>query len=266
MAIDTPATQSELTVPINAPALPSPVIPAERPLPDRQTASVRPPRELFYDSIADEFDAVMNMYDLERRLHVIFDVFFKDVDLRGRQLLDAGCGTGWFSRAACRRGADVTALDIGPRLLSQVSDKCNAKTVVGDVLDLQFPDGSFDVVISSECIEHTHDPGRAVHELIRVCRPGGMVAITSNNRTWYWLCALANRFDWRPYKGIENWPGWAEFHSWFDREPVRIVDRRGFHLFPFQIRALHPLLRHLDRYGQTLGRLCVNQGIMAVKN
>jgi len=266
LPVDILATESEVTLPLNAPALPPPVIPAERPIPPFPERTEEAPRELFYDRIAADFDAVMNMYDLERRLHVIFDVFFKDVDLRGRKLLDAGCGTGWFSRAACQRGADVTALDIGPRLLVQVSAKCNAKTVVGDVLDLDFPDGSFDVVISSECIEHTHDPGRAVHELIRVCRPGGLVAITSNNRTWYWLCALANRFDWRPYKGIENWPGWSEFHGWFEREPVRIIDRRGIHLFPFQIRALQPLLRRLDRHGQALGRWCVNQGIMAIKN
>ena len=129
-------------------------IPAEAPI-RIDPATGHPPVELFYDSIADEFDDVMNMYDLERRLHVVFDVFLNDVDLRGMKLLDAGCGTGWFSRAACERGAHVTALDIGPRLLGRVREKCDAETVVGDVLDLEFDSDSFDVVISSEFIEHT---------------------------------------------------------------------------------------------------------------
>lgn len=240
-------------------------IPAEPAIPI-DPATGHPPVELFYDSIADEFDDVMNMYDLERRLHVIFDVFFKGVDLRGSNLLDAGCGTGWFSQRACLRGARVTALDIGPRLLGHVRRKCDAVTIVGDVLDLEYADNTFDVVISSECIEHTRDPQRAVRELIRVCRPGGRIAITSNNHTWYWLCALANRLDWRPYKGIENWPTWQDFHSWFASENVSIIDRRGFHLFPFQIRMLQPLLRRMDAYGRALGRFCVNQGILAIKN
>ncbi|MCA9257192.1 MAG: class I SAM-dependent methyltransferase [Phycisphaerales bacterium] len=239
-------------------------IPAEPALPI-DPATGHPPVELFYDSIADEFDDVMNKYDLERRLHTVFDVFFKGIDLRGRRLLDAGCGTGWFSQAACLRGANVTALDIGPRLLARVHEKCDATTVIGDVLNLDYPDDTFDVVVSSECIEHTRYPQRAVRELIRVCKPGGLIAITSNNRTWYWLCAMANRFDWRPYKGIENWPTWRDFHSWFATENVQIVDRRGIHLFPFQIRILHPLLRRLDNYGRTLGRFCVNQGILAIK-
>ncbi len=239
-------------------------IPAEAPI-RVDPATGHPPVELFYDSIADEFDDVMNMYDLERRLHVVFDVFLKDVDLRGKRLLDAGCGTGWFSRAACERGAKVTALDIGPRLLGRVRDKCDAETIVGDVLDLELDSDTFDVVISSECIEHTRSPQRAVRELIRVCKPGGYVAITSNNHTWYWLCALANRLDWRPYKGIENWPSWRAFYSWFTTEDVRVVDRRGFHLFPFQLRLLQPFLRRMDNYGRRLGRLCVNQGILAIK-
>lgn len=256
----TRAGQSTMTgsIALSFPIPAEPVIPID-------PATGHPPVELFYDSIADEFDDVMNRYDLERRLHVMFDVFLKDIDLRGRRLLDAGCGTGWFSHAACLRGANVTALDIGPRLLGHVRRKCDAETVVGNVLDLDYDDGAFDVVISSECIEHTRDPRGAVREMIRVCKPGGLVAITSNNHAWYWLCALANRLDWRPYKGIENWPTWRDFHSWFASEPVDIVDRRGIHLFPFQIRLLHPLLRRLDAYGQQLGRFCVNQGILAIK-
>ncbi len=143
--------------------------------------------------------------------------------------------------------------------------KCAAQTRVGNILSLDIEDNSYDVVISSECIEHTHSPRRAVQELIRVCRPGGLIAVTSNNHTWHWLCALANHFNWRPYKGIENWPRWHDFHAWFAAENVRILDRRGFHLFPFQVSFLQPVLKRLDAYGRILGRLCVNQGILATK-
>ncbi len=221
--------------------------------------------ELFYDSIAGEFDRIMNRYDLQRRLVTVFDVLLRDVDLTGKAVLDAGCGTGWFSMRACQRGAEVTALDIGPRLLSQVRHKCAAKTALGDVLDMQFEDHSFDMVISSECIEHTLDPQQAVRELIRVCRPGGLVVITSNNRMWYWLCALANKFHWRPYQGLENWPSWSQLRRWVEQQPAHIMEMRGIHLFPFQVSMLHPILRFLDRFGRSLGPLCVNQALLAVK-
>ena len=223
------------------------------------------PIELFYDSIAEKFDDLMNLYDMRRRVETVFDVFLKDRDLRGRKVLDAGCGTGWFSQRACRHGADVTALDIGPRLLEQVRRKCNARTVCGSVLDLRFESNSFDVVISSECIEHTCRPQDAVRELVRVCRPGGLIAITSNNHFWFWLCALANRLKLRPYEGIENWPRWSDFHSWIRQENVRILDRRGIHAFPFQVSLFHPLLKFLDRFGRLLGPVCVNQAILAIK-
>jgi len=223
------------------------------------------PIELFYDRIADEFDRIMNRYDLQRRLETVYEDLLGPCDLRGRSLLDAGCGTGWFSLWAHQRGADVTAVDIGPRLLAQVRRKCPARIVLGDVLDLQFADGSFDVVVSSECIEHTRDPRRAVHEVIRVCRPGGLVVITSNNRRWWWLCNLANRLHLRPYEGIENWPSWRQLRMWVEETGATVLDMRGIHLFPFQIAMFHPLLRFLDRWGRGLGPLCVNQAVLATK-
>lgn len=223
------------------------------------------PIEMFYDGIAEEFDRIMNRYDVERRIDAIFDVLLGGIDLAGRSLLDAGCGTGLFSARACQRGAKVTALDIGPRLLEQVRRKCGARTVRGDVLDLKFRDGAFDVVVSSECIEHTRDPRKAVHEMIRVCRPGGLIAITCPNHFWYWLCAVANRLHLRPYEGLESWPRWSELKGWVEETGARILEMRGIHLFPFQIAALQPALKFLDRFGRSLGRFCVNQAVLAIK-
>jgi 2-polyprenyl-3-methyl-5-hydroxy-6-metoxy-1,4-benzoquinol methylase len=221
--------------------------------------------ELFYDEIAEDFDQIMNIYDLQRRVETIFDVLLRDCDLTGRTLLDAGCGTGWFSLRACQRGAKVTALDIGPRLLQQVRRKCDARTVCGDVLQLDFEDGAFDVVISSECIEHTRDSRQAVRELVRVCRPGGLIVITTPNHFWYWLCAIANKLHLRPYEGLENWPRWTELRRWVEEAGGRTLEMRGIHLFPFQIAMFHPLLKFLDRFGRFHGRFCVNQAILATK-
>lgn len=93
--------------------------------------------ELFYESIAQEFDNVMNRYEVSKRLDIIFNRILKD-NIKGKTFLDAGCGTGLFSQAAYERGAKVTSLDVGPKLLKQVSKKCKSKLVVGSVTDLPF--------------------------------------------------------------------------------------------------------------------------------
>ena len=222
-------------------------------------------RRFFYDSIADTFDDVMNGYDVTRRLEVVFDEFLAGVDLRGKKVLDAGCGTGRFSERACRRGGAVTSVDIGPRLLQRVRGRCATDVVCSDVTRLSLPDDYFDVVISSECIEHTTSPQATVSELIRVCKPGGRLIITCPNRVWRWSCTLAHVAKIRAYQGLENWPGWYQLRGWITQSGGKIIDNTGIHLFPFVIGASQPLLRRLDRWGRTLGPLYVNQAFLAVK-
>jgi SAM-dependent methyltransferase len=222
-------------------------------------------RQRFYDGIADEFDDVMNPYDLERRIAVIFDQLLAGVQLDGALVLDAGCGTGEFSRVAKARGARVVSLDIGPKLLAVVRTKGIEQVTAADVAALPFPDGTFDVVLSSECIEHTPSPRASLTELARVLRPGGRLAVTCPNRTWYWSCAVADRLGLRPYKGLENWPAWWSLRRWAADAGIAVSMQRGVHLFPFMLRFTQPLLRRLDRFGSAIGPLYVNQALAGVK-
>ena len=108
-----------------------------------------------YDAISQKFDSIMDHYDVERRLHVVYEELLRDVSLNGMLLLDAGCGTGWFSREAARRGATVVSLDCGKNLLRETRQKGLNLLVAADAALMPIRDGSFDVVVSSECIEHT---------------------------------------------------------------------------------------------------------------
>jgi 2-polyprenyl-6-hydroxyphenyl methylase/3-demethylubiquinone-9 3-methyltransferase len=220
-------------------------------------------RATFYERFADEFDDRMNRYEVGKRLRLVFDEALAGESLEGRTLLDAGCGTGLFSRAAAQRGARVTSLDVGERLLEQVSRKADTERVVGDVASLPFDDGRFDYVVCTEVIEHTMEPRRAVAELARVLAPGGTLVLTTPNRVWHPAIWLATKLGLRPYEGIENWVHFGDLRRWLAQDGIAVNRYRGFNPLPF----VHPILYRpndrLDRFGDgPLGRFMIN--IMAV--
>lgn len=100
--------------------------------------------------------------------------------LRGKLILDAGCGAGRFTDVAAGLGARVIACD-----LSQAVDSCRETTSVhGDrveclqasLFDLPLRAGIFDGVFCMGVIQHTPDPERVIRTLPRFVRPGGRLA------------------------------------------------------------------------------------------
>jgi SAM-dependent methyltransferase len=109
----------------------------------------------------------------------------------GTTVLDLGCGGGRHAFEALRRGARVIAADIDAAALCGVDDMAAAMTSAGepapggelttvqaDALSLPWADAEFDVVIASEVLEHIRDDRRAMAEIRRVLRPGGLAAVT----------------------------------------------------------------------------------------
>ena len=222
-------------------------------------------RAYFYDTIADSYDSIMNRYDLTRRLEIVFGRLLSNEGLKGSKVLDVGSGTGWFSSKAVEMGADVVAVDIGVNMLKKVREKCLAQVLAGDACSLPFRDNVFDVVISSECVEHTIDPVRAIRELCRALRPGGILIVTVPNRIWRFSLLIANVLKVRPYGGYENWLGWAQLRSELKRMNLSIISMFGFHMFPPIIRGTWGLLRLIDHLGGVLGPMMLNMAVKAQK-
>ena len=218
----------------------------------------------FYDRFAENFDSKMNMYDLNVRINHIFKLLTIE-DLQEKKLLDAGSGTGWFSKEAAQRGAKVFSLDVGENILAQVAKKCETERIAGSVLDIPFADNYFDTVISTEVIEHTNNPKRAIQEMHRVLKKNGVLVLTVPNKIWHPAILIANKLKLRPYEGYENWVGWYELQGWLLEIGFSINTMKGLHLFPFIFPFTYRFLSFMDNHSKFLGPFMLNICIKAIK-
>ena len=113
------------------------------------------------------------------------DALIEAVELRaGTRVLDVATGTGHVAIAAARRFTDVVAVDYVPALLETARRRAAAEGLAVDFREadaeaLPFPDASADYVLSAIGVMFTSDHARAAAELVRVCRPGGRVAVAN---------------------------------------------------------------------------------------
>jgi len=109
--------------------------------------------------------------------------------VRREKILDAGSGTGIFTREFLFRGAGVVGLDISWAMLRWAQTKNEAfprRMVTADMTLLPFDDGVFDKTVSVTALEFIEDEKKAVAELFRVTKPGGIVVVATLNGLSPW--------------------------------------------------------------------------------
>jgi SAM-dependent methyltransferase len=143
------------------------------------------------------------------------------------QVLDVGCGPGTITAGLADRvpRGRVTGIDAAQEVIDQASAAAggreNLDFATGDVYALDYPDDSFDVVHAHQVLQHLGDPVRALREMRRVTRPGGLVAVRDGDyggMTWYPELPVLD--EWRAYyiavaRGNGGEPnGGRHLHAW----------------------------------------------------
>lgn len=140
--------------------------------------------------ITDASPASLERYDRAYfELYPYLAGYLRAPEMAGRRVLEVGLGYGTVAEALARGGADYHGLDIadGPvemarHRLAGVPGARPEQVQQGSVLELPFPDASFDRVVSIGCLHHTGNLGRAVAEVRRVLRPGGELLLMVYHR------------------------------------------------------------------------------------
>lgn len=122
-----------------------------------------------------------------RNLKYLFELGERPI--AGANILDVGCGFGIDSMIMATNGAvEVNGIDVNQdwietihEYMEQLGWDLPIKTKVGDAANLDYPDDTFDVVLSVEAISHYHDPDQFLVEAHRVLKKGGVLIISDGN-------------------------------------------------------------------------------------
>ncbi len=121
----------------------------------------------------------------------------------GVRVLDVAAGSGNISLPAAKTGATVVSTDLTPELLQRSRARAAAQGLTLDYQEanahaLPFGDGEFDTVISAIGVQFAPEHRRAASELVRVCRPGGMIGVISWTPEGFFGRMLATIRPYRP--------------------------------------------------------------------
>ncbi|MDQ2068620.1 class I SAM-dependent methyltransferase [Natronospira bacteriovora] len=173
-----------------------------------------------------EYDRLAPVYD-QRWGHYLVSSLDATVGrlavFSGEALLDVGCGTGLLldRLKVAVPGVSLTGIDPSPGMLARARERLGDAVTLAQAPaeQLPFPDGAFDVVVSSSAFHYFRQPQAAVNEMARVLRPGGRLLLTDWCR------------DFLTMRLFDRWLHWrdpAHFRTWNQQEMRGFLGTAGF--------------------------------------
>ena len=167
-------------------------------------------------------------------------------DVRGKRVLEVGCGSAPCSRWLVQHGAVVTAFDLSAGMLRHAlvgaeRTGVTVPLVQADICALPFRDGSFDIAFSAfGAIPFVADSALAMREVARVLRPGGR-----------WAFSVTHPMRWI-FPDDPGPAGMVAVQSYFDRSPYVEVDGDGVPSYAEHHRTMGDRIRELVAAGFTV--------------
>ena len=148
------------------------------------------------------------------------------------RILDAGCGSGRFMVELAKLGA-VTGVELSDTSVSLARGRQLGEVIEGSVLEMPFPESSFDLAVSLDVIEHLEDDLAALRELRRTIAPGGALLVTVPAYQWLWsghdeINHHHRRYTRRSLQRVAEQAGWQQVRTTYFNSlllPVAILLR-----------------------------------------
>jgi SAM-dependent methyltransferase len=184
-----------------------------------------------YDDIADAYAAGVDsapynaLYERPAMLNLL-------PPLKGAQVLDAGCGSGWYASELVTRGASVTAVDASPVMIEHARQRFKppfpadlARLVEIRLTDLTQPlsfafDASFDGIVSSLVLHYLREWGPTLQEFRRILKPNGWLVFSTHHPAAEAIrLATPQYLDLEPVDDYWKWVGNVRYY----RRPLSAI-------------------------------------------
>lgn len=134
---------------------------------------------MFWDHVAGVYDIFTNI--INRKTHKGLCARVAEEISATDEVLECACGTGLLSGVIARKCKRLVATDFSPKMLKKAGKKYRSYTNIefkeGNILQIEYPDEHFDIVVAANVIHLLDEPYKALAELDRVCRKGGKIIL-----------------------------------------------------------------------------------------
>ena len=222
----------------------------------------------FYNNIANQFSDLKNEFDTIRRKKILIDEFLFSLDYKNKKIIECGCADGYFIQQILNfnknNNIDICGCDISEKLLKIANDKNKDINFFLHDINNSKLQNKYDIIISSEVIEHCKNPKKALEHLCNSLNKEGYLILSTPNKKWEGLVKFASKIKIRPFQGYENFLTYNDIKEILIKNNFKILRFKGIHLYPFQF-GFNKLHENLDNRTKFLNKFKINFAFLAQK-